>query len=355
MSGTSLDGIDAALLDFANGALNVVATHYEPYPADLRASLLAMHTPAANELHQANLLASELSLRYAQAVTQLLRKSGHTAADIRAIGCHGQTIRHRPELGYTIQLCNGALLAESSAITVVNDFRSRDIAAGGQGAPLVPAFHHQVLRHPALHRVIVNIGGISNLTDLAPRQGTRGFDCGPGNLLMDSWISRHSGQNYDRNGEWAAGGRIIQPLLQAMLSEPYFAALPPKSCGRDLFNMQWLTEKLSGDENAADVQATLLALTSQTISDAILQYCKGAEEVYLCGGGARNLALFARLQALLPHCKVQLTDQLGIDADWLEAVAFAWLARQTLHGQTANLPEVTGAAHPCILGAIYQA
>ena len=359
MSGTSLDGIDTVLLELADGAFNLpvrlLATHYQPFPQQLKDSLLALHHPASNELHQAQLISNELSRLYAAATASLLKQAGITPDQVRAIGCHGQTIRHRPEHGYTIQLGNAALLAELSGITVVSDFRSRDIAAGGQGAPLVPAFHDQALRHPSIHRVIVNIGGISNLTDLPPGRPTTGFDCGPGNLLMDAWITQHRGEPYDKNGAWAASGKIIPALLQTLLTEPFLHATPPKSSGRDLFHMTWLSSKLRGDEVPADVQATLLALTSHAIADAIHDFCTGAQEIYLCGGGAHNEALVQHLSASLPDCRIQDTDALGMSADWLEAMAFAWLAQQTMCAQSANLPAVTGAAHPCILGAIYQA
>lgn len=354
MSGTSLDGIDTALVDFSNGQTRLIGTHYQAYDPALKNSLLALHDPAANELHQAQLIGNELAQLYATATAALLQKSNITPNHVRAIGCHGQTIRHRPEHGYTLQLGNAALLAESSGITVVSDFRSRDIAAGGQGAPLVPAFHDRVLRHPTTHRVIVNIGGISNLTNLQPGQPTTGFDCGPGNLLMDAWIAQHSGDAYDKNGAWAASGHSIPALLQTLLNEPFLHASPPKSSGRDLFNMDWLNSKLRGTEASADVQATLLMLSACSIADAIMRFCSGAKEIYLCGGGAHNKALVQQLQAFFPSCRIQSTDVLGLAADWLEAIAFAWLAQQTMHGQCANLPAVTGARHSCILGAIYQ-
>ncbi len=355
MSGTSLDGIDVALLDFSGRAPKLIATHYEPYQEALRQSLLALHTPAGDELQRASLIANTLATLYADAVSKLLEKSDASPAEIRAIGCHGQTIRHRPEHGYTIQLGNGAMLAEISGITTINDFRSRDIAAGGQGAPLVPAFHQQLLRHPETHRVIVNIGGISNLTDLAPGKPACGFDCGPGNLLMDAWMQHHTGQTYDKNGALAASGAVLKSLLENLLQESYFSMPPPKSCGRDLFNLHWLSSKLKGNESVADVQATLLELTCTCIATSIIRHCEGAQEIYLCGGGAHNAALISRLQAMLPEALIRLTDDLGINADWLEAIAFAWLAKQTLDRHPANLPEVTGARHPCILGAIHQA
>lgn len=355
MSGTSLDGIDTALLDLSATTPKLLATHYQAYPASLQETLLALHHPAINEIHLAQLAAIELARRYASATQKLLLAANINAYEVRAIGCHGQTIRHHPEDGYTLQLGNAALLAELSGIAVVSDFRSRDIAAGGQGAPLVPAFHDKMLRHPDIHRVIVNIGGISNLTDLRPGQATSGFDCGPGNLLMDAWIKQHLGLSYDKDGGWAASGTVIPALLEKLLAEDYLQASPPKSCGRDLFNIRWLNQKLRGNEAPADVQATLLALTSHAVSASIGQYCPGAKEIYLCGGGAHNRALVTHLKLSLPDCQIQLTDKLGIEADWLEAIAFAWLAQQTLHGHSANLPEATGARHPCILGAIYQA
>lgn len=355
MSGTSLDGVDTVLVDLSNTNPKLLASHYQVYPPPLKEALLALHYPAVNELHQAQLIANQLAGDYAAATLALLQNANVSADKIRAIGCHGQTIRHRPELGYTIQLGNAALLAELTKIDVVSDFRSRDIAAKGQGAPLVPAFHERVLRHPHIHRVIVNVGGISNLTDLAPNHPSNGFDCGPGNLLMDAWIHEHQGIAYDKDGFWAASGKIIPALLHRLLSEPFFNALPPKSSGRDLFNLHWLKARLSGNEAPEDVQATLLALTTHSIVDSIQHHCQGAQEIYVCGGGAHNQALLHNLKSALPHCRIQLTDDLGINADWLEAIAFAWLAQQALQGKCANLPEATGASHPCILGAIYQA
>jgi anhydro-N-acetylmuramic acid kinase len=355
MSGTSLDGIDAALVAFSDGAPEMRATHYRPYGAELKEALLALHQPSHDELHQALLLGNALAREYAAAVAALLETAGVAAADIAAIGCHGQTLRHRPEHGYSLQIGNHALLAELSGIAVVGDFRSADIAAGGHGAPLVPAFHDMTLRDPARHRVIVNVGGIANLTNLPPGAPTSGFDCGPGNMLMDAWVAAHRSEPYDHDGAWAASGRVIPALLEAMLAEPYFAAAPPKSCGRDLFNWEWLRRHLPGDEAPVDVQATLLALTATSIAGAITRFCPGAEEIYLCGGGAHNAALRGKLGEALPGCRIALTDALGVDADWMEAIAFAWLARQALHGEPANLPRVTGARHPCILGAIHPA
>ncbi len=355
MSGTSLDGIDAVLVDLSQASPRLVSSHYQPYAEPLKAALLALHQVSHNELHQSQLIANRLAHEYADATRILLRNVGVAAGSVQAIGCHGQTVRHRPEHGYSIQLNNAALLAELTGIHVVSDFRNRDIAAGGQGAPLVPAFHDKVLRHPGIHRVILNIGGISNLTDLAPGKTTIGFDSGPGNLLMDAWIAKHHGVSYDKDGAWAASGKIIPALLQRLSAEPYFAAEPPKSTGRDLFNLAWLESHLNGEEAPADVQATLLALTGDSIAAAVQRFCTGTREIYLCGGGAHNATLVSHLQRALPQCRIQKTEILGIAADWMEAIAFAWLAQQALHLHPANLPAVTGARHPCVLGAIYPA
>lgn len=355
MSGTSLDGVDAVLVDLGQTRPELIGRHYLPFDEALKSELLALHHPSHNELHRNQLVANRLASLYAQSVTELLAQTGMPAAQIAAIGCHGQTIRHCPEHGYTLQIGNSALLAELSGIRVVSDFRSRDIAAGGQGAPLVPAFHDKVLRHHAIHRVVVNIGGISNLTDLPPGAPTSGFDCGPGGLLMDAWCMQHLGNPYDTDGAWAASGEVIPAVLERMLDEPFFALPPPKSSGRDLFNMKWLHASLKGDEAAADVQATLLELTCQGIARAIREHCRGAQEIYLCGGGAHNSALRKRLAALLPKCTIAATDSLDVNGDFLEAIAFAWLAQQTLQDKPANLPAVTGARHPCVLGAIYPA
>lgn len=355
MSGTSLDGIDAALVDLSQASPHLVCSHYQPYAQPLKEALLALHQVSHNELHQAQLIANRLAREYADATQILLKKADVPAQQVQAIGCHGQTVRHRPEHGYTIQLNNAALLAELTGIHVVSDFRSRDIAAGGQGAPLVPAFHDHVLRHPEIHRVILNIGGIANLTDLLPGKNTTGFDSGPGNLLLDAWIAKHQDKPLDKDGAWAASGKVITDLLQRLLAEHYFTLPPPKSTGRDLFNITWLEGHLSGNEVPADVQATLLALTGDSIAAAIQRFCSGTQEIYLCGGGAHNTALVAHLQNALPRCRIQKTEVLGIAADWMEAIAFAWLAQQALHLHPANLPEVTGAKHPCVLGAIYPA
>lgn len=356
MSGTSLDGVDAALVTFSDtGSIRLSGHRYLPFSDELRQQLLEINASGSDELHRGASLANLLAERYARVVLELLDRHALSCAEICAIGSHGQTVRHRPDLGYTIQLGNSALLAELTGITVISDFRSRDIAAGGQGAPLVPAFHRAVFAHPAIHRVIVNVGGISNLTDLPAHGHVSGFDCGPGNLLMDAWINRHTGEHYDRDGTWASSGRVIPALLQALLAHPYLPLPPPKSTGRDTFHMPWLDSLLHAEFSAVDVQATLLEFSAQCIADAIMANCVNATEIYLCGGGARNAALRTRLQALLPTRTVALSSALGFEVDQVEAAAFAWLAHQTLAHQPGNLAAVTGASGPRILGAIYPA
>jgi anhydro-N-acetylmuramic acid kinase len=354
MSGTSLDGVDAVVVDFAAGLPKTLATFWLPYPASIRQQALQLQAGQFNEIHSAALLANELARCYAEAVREVIARAGMEAPQIAAIGCHGQTIRHQPASGYSIQLNNPALLAELAGITVVADFRSRDIAAGGNGAPLVPAFHAAVFGDPAHERVILNVGGIANLTVLTPGTPVRGFDCGPGNLLMDAWIERHKQLRYDDGGAWATRGQPLPELLQELLAETFFSRSPPKSCGRDEFNSPWLERQLVGGEKPEDVQATLLELTALSATQAIRRWGGGASELFVCGGGARNLALMSRLQHHLPHCRVASTDALGQPADWVEAVAFAWLAWRTLHGETGSLADVTGASGPRILGAIYQ-
>jgi anhydro-N-acetylmuramic acid kinase len=354
MSGTSLDGVDAVLLDFSNGGHRIIGEAFLPFEDSLRARLLAIHKAQSDEIHKAAVLGNELAQIYAQAVHKLLSKTRVNSTGVLAIGCHGQTIRHRPDAGYTIQLGNGALLAELTRNIVVCDFRSRDIAAGGEGAPLVPAFHQAMFGHSSIHRVIVNIGGIANITDLGPGV-VQGFDTGPGNMLMDAWIQLRLGKPFDQDGAWARGGRCMDELLQALLAHEYFSRNPPKSTGRELFNLAWLEKQLSGTENPRDVQATLLALTAVSIAHAVKSCCVGAKEVYVCGGGAANSALISQIAAALPGVQIASTAKLGIDPDWVEACAFAWLARQALLLHPGNIPSVTGAAGPRILGAIYPA
>lgn len=357
MSGTSLDGVDAVLVAIDGQRSECLADHHLTFDAALRAEALALHERGQNELHRAALLGNRLARAYADAVAGLLQKvsRGGTPPAIRAIGCHGQTLRHAPHEGYTLQLNNPALLAELTGITVVADFRSRDIAAGGQGAPLVPACHDAQFRSPDTHRIIVNIGGIANLTDLAPGRDTTGFDSGPGNMLMDAWTQRHRGQAYDADGTWAATGKPLPDLLDRLLQHPFLALPPPKSCGREEFNLTWLDTQLAGGERAEDVQATLAEFTARSLVDAAQRHCGTPEEAYVCGGGARNATLMRLLAERGLARRVATTDFLGLPAEHVEATAFAWLARRTLHNEPGNLPAVTGAKGPRVLGAIYPA
>ena len=347
MSGTSLDGVDAVLLD-ASGAPRVLASVHHPFDEALRRELLALNTAGENEVDRCARLGNELAKRYAAAVADLLHGCGKAVSEVRAIGCHGQTVRHRPDRGYTLQIGNAALLAELAGIAVVADFRSRDVAAGGQGAPLAPAFHATLFRHRSENRVVVNLGGIANVTRL-PIEGTIvGFDCGPASCLLDLWAARHLGKAYDEGGEWAAGGSVQPALLGRLLDEPFLGAPPPKSTGRDLFNQDWLTARLRG-EAPRDVQATLLEFTARCVADA----CRGASRVIVCGGGTGNGALMRRLAELLAPAVVESSAAHGLDPSLVEAAAFAWLAERSISGAPGNLAEVTGARGPRVLGAIY--
>jgi len=357
MSGTSVDGVDAVLADLSASPRSVAAAHLA-FPDALRRELTALQSSTEDEIHRAALAADALMDCCAGAVAAVLRQAGIARPEVVAIGVHGQTIRHRPELGYTTQLANPARLAEATGITVVADFRSRDVAAGGQGAPLVPGLHAALFTAHDRHRVVVNLGGIANVTDLPPPGPVRGFDTGPGNTLLDAWCERHIGEPFDRDGAWAATGRLDPKLLAALKADPYFARPPPKSTGRDHFHLPWLEGHLALLRPAlqpADVQRTLLALTAQTIAEAIAAHCGGATEVLLCGGGAYSAALRSELEAALAPRTVATTATLGIPVGEVEALAFAWLARETLAGRPSSLPEVTGARGTRILGAIYPA
>ncbi|WP_295998642.1 anhydro-N-acetylmuramic acid kinase [Rugamonas sp.] len=357
MSGTSLDGVDGALADFDGGAITTAAAAYIPFPAALRAELMALQAAGPNEIEREALAANGLAAVYAQCVAALLAESGHSADQIRAVAVHGQTIRHRPELGFTRQTNNPALLAELCGIDVIADFRSRDIAAGGQGAPLVPAFHQALFGQAGQPRVVANIGGIANISVLDGEGGVIGFDTGPGNVLMDAWIGRHQGKEYDEDGAWAAGGREIPALLNALLTEPYFALPAPKSTGRDLFHEQWLDSKLAPHvhDDPADIQFTLTKLTALTLADAIHGCAPRAGAVYICGGGAYNGTLLRELTvALGGKVKVESTSALGVAPNRVEALAFAWLGYRYMERLAGNLPAVTGATGPRVLGALYS-
>lgn len=356
MSGTSLDGVDAIVADFAPASgrfcelLGAAALAFEPA---LRDELGALQRSGADELARAARAANALADAYAAAIAAAAKAAGVNAADLVSAGVHGQTVRHRPDQGWTLQLNNPARVAERAGVTVVADFRSRDIAAGGEGAPLVPAFHAARFGG-GIHRVVVNIGGIANLTDLPPGGTVRGFDTGPGNMLLDAWHGRHRGGGYDVDGAWARSGRVDNALLAVLVAEPYFARRPPKSTGRDLFDARWLDVALAARNLApADVQATLVALTARTIADAIRRECAAAAEVLVCGGGAKNPALMEALAVELAPRAVTTTAAHGVAVEHVEALAFAWLARETLAGRPGNLPAVTGARGPRILGAIY--
>lgn len=361
MSGTSLDGIDGVLANFA--APRMVMTHHAsaPFAPALRAELMALNTPGDNELHRAALAGNALSRAYANVVHTLLQHSALPASAVRAIGAHGQTVRHRPQefdgTGYTLQLLNPALLAELTGISVVADFRSRDVAAGGQGAPLVPAFHHGVFGRPNETVLVLNIGGISNLSVLAADGAVLGFDCGPGNALMDHWSQLHTGQPFDAGGAWAAQGTVLPDLLASLLQEPFLRKPPPKSTGRDLFNPLWLSRHLERFESASpvDIQATLTELTASACAASASSYQNRSKLLAVCGGGAFNHHLMRRLQAACPALEVVATDALGLPTLQVEAAAFAWLARQTVRNAPGNLPRVTGAAGLRVLGAIHPA
>ncbi len=362
MSGTSLDGVDGVLVDFSTAPGKVLGHHFVAMPEVLRAEFLALNSPGGtDEIHRAALAANSLARIYAQVVTHLLHMFPQAAGRIQAIGAHGQTIRHRPGefdgTGYTLQINQPALLAELTGIPVVADFRSRDVAAGGQGAPLVPPFHRAWFGRAQGARAVLNIGGIANLTIWDGDSGLIGFDCGPGNVLMDAWVHRHHGSSYDENGAWAASGHVNAALLATLLGEPFFGLKPPKSTGRDLFHLRWLDRALLAhtDISACDIQATLLELTSRCCVQALAQGPKPVFQLVVCGGGALNTRLMTRLQEMAGTCEVVSSGQLGLPPLQVEATAFAWLARQTLRGETSSFPSVTGAKGARILGAIYPA
>lgn len=355
MSGTSLDGADAALVDFSSAAPRTLAFASVAFAPELRGKVLALCAPGKDGMDLAGEASSELAEVYAKVVAEAIAAGGKASAEIVAIGCHGQTVRHRPERGFTVQLNDPARLAERTAIDVVADFRRRDMAAGGQGAPLAPAFHEAVFRAAGRSRAVVNIGGISNITYLPASGPTAGFDCGPGNVLLDGWTQRNLGKAYDEDGRWAASGSSHPALLARLMSEPFLEQSPPKSTGRELFGMAWLDERLGDNCRPADVQATLADFTAQSIVDAIARFCPGTAEIFLAGGGARNSTLVSRIRVLANPRRVALTDELGVPTGHVEAVAFAWLAMKCVRREPIDLSGVTGARGPRVLGAIYPA
>jgi anhydro-N-acetylmuramic acid kinase len=355
MSGTSLDGADAALVDFSSGSPRTLAFATVAFSDALRDNVMALSEPGSDSLELAGRVSTELADLYARAVEAVLAGGGVERNAITAIGCHGQTVRHRPDLGFTIQLNDPARVAERTGIDVVADFRRRDMAAGGQGAPLVPAFHEAVFRDPARSRAVVNIGGISNVTWLPPGRKTVGFDCGPGNVLLDGWARRHLGAHYDEDGRWASRGRTDPQLLQRLLAEPFLDSPPPKSTGRELFRLAWLEARLTANYDPADVQSTLTDFTAHAIVDSIERFCATADEIYLSGGGARNGALVSRIGGLARGRPVDTTDALGVPTGHVESMAFAWLAMKCVRREPVDLTAATGARAPRVLGAIYAA
>lgn len=365
MSGTSLDGVDAVLTDLAaidRGTVRVLAHTHRPFEPAFAEQLLALNASGSNELHRAALAANALARAYARGVSALLDASGVAPAAIVAIGAHGQTVRHCPRefdaTGYTLQLNSPALLAELTGIDVIADFRSRDVAAGGQGAPLVPAFHRAAFGRPGSTVAVLNLGGIGNLTVLHADGSTAGFDCGPANALLDHWSLTHTGHAFDEGGAWAASGAVIEPLLTAMLAEPYFESPPPKSTGRDLFCPEWLARHslpFAPTARARDVQSTLAELTATVCANDVRRHAAHAQTLLVCGGGALNRDLMQRLGRLLPQMRIESTDAQGLPATQVEACAFAWLARAFTRRDCANLVSVTGAAGPRVLGALYPA
>ncbi len=361
MSGTSLDGVDGVLVDFSAPHLVVLAYVNAPLSSMLTRELLDLNGSGSDELHRAALAANALARIYAKVVADLLARSGNSKADVTAIGAHGQTVRHRPQAidgtGYTLQLNNPALLAELTGIDVIADFRSRDVAAGGQGAPLVPVFHQFFFGSPGETVGVLNIGGISNLTVIGPHAAddVMGFDCGPGNALMDAWCQQHLGTAFDADGAWAASGQIHDGLMASLLTEPYFDQPAPKSTGRDLFNSTWLARKLENLESISpvDVQATLTELTARACAESVNRYVVGSKNLIVCGGGAFNRHLMHRLQVHLPLLQVTSSQGHGLPPLQVEACAFAWLARKTILREKLNLQKVTGARGARVLGAIY--
>ena len=358
MSGTSLDGVDVVLAAIDDRMVAQQASLSWPIPVSLKEAILAICQGQQLTLSQLGQLDSRLGKLFADAVMALLKQENLRSQEIVAIGCHGQTVWHEPlgDAPHTLQIGDNNQIVARTGITVVGDFRRRDIALGGQGAPLVPAFHQALLAHPVERRMVLNIGGIANLSLLFPGQPVRGYDTGPGNMLMDAWIWRQKGQPYDKDARWARAGNVIRPLLQQMLSDPWFARPAPKSTGREYFNYGWLERQLAHFPglSGSDVQATLAELTAVSIAEQVL-LSGGCERLLVCGGGGRNPLVMARLASLLPGIEVGTTDEAGISGDDMEALAFAWLAWRTIAGLPGNLPSVTGAAQPSVLGAIFPA
>jgi len=366
MSGTSMDGIDAALVEFEQHHIKLRASHSQPIPPELRYKLQLLSLDAAEaSIDMLGEADTELGQLFATATLQLLHSADTAPSAVTAIGCHGQTIRHRPDLEhrFSLQIGDASQITHLTGITTVNDFRRRDIAAGGEGAPLAPAFHQQVFSSPQESRAVLNIGGICNLTYLpattnnATSNACSGFDCGPGNALMDAWIQQHKQQAYDQGGQWAASSTADPALLAQLMSDPFLQQPPPKSTGKEHYHLDWLKQKLVNHAglSAAQVQATLCRFTSESVAMAVKQYLPSIKRLIVCGGGVHNGHLFNHLQRCLPDIQIESSEQHGVHPDWVEAMAFAWLARQTLQGLPGNLPAVTGADRPLVLGSITPA
>ncbi len=363
MSGTSVDGIDAVVIaigpeDKPASKFGLLATHIEAFPKGMADRIRGVMNPGNDGVDAVGALDIELGALFAQVALTVTAKAGLRPQDIRAIGSHGQTVRHRPggPQPFTLQLGDPSVIAERSGITTVADFRARDIAAGGQGAPLVPAFHRWLFQSPTRSRAIINIGGIANVTHIPSSGPVTGFDTGPGNTLIDQWVSRHLGKDYDDGGKWAVSGKVSVTLLQRLLADAYFARAHPKSTGREHFNMTWLETALSGlvpTLGPQDVQATLVELTARTISDGLGRITDRTDEIYICGGGSHNTALMNSLIRHISDVPIQTTEALELHPDWVEACAFAWLAHRRLEGMPGNVPNVTGATHVAVLGGIY--
>lgn len=351
ISGTSADGIDAALVDFGDPEPKLVATFFQEYTPEIREEVFALCKPGADEINRMGELDVKLGKAFATATNSLLKKEGLSANTIKAIGSHGQTVRHYPGRQFTLQIGDPNVIAAETGIMTIADFRRRDIALGGQGAPLVPAFHQAVFSSKNSDRVVANIGGIANVTLLPTNGEVSGFDTGPGNGLLDAWIQKHLQKNYDKNGAWAAQGKINQGLLDTLMNDPYFKLPAPKSTGREYFNLEWLNHFLKDAIEPTDIQTTLVELTAKTLVDVIPQT---TEELLICGGGAHNEFLMSRIRANAKNILVDSTEKLGVHPDWVEAMAFAWLAKQTLEGKPGNVPKVTGARNATILGAIFS-
>jgi anhydro-N-acetylmuramic acid kinase len=358
MSGTSMDGIDAVVASFDDTGINIVATHERPYPETLRYALLkAVATPVDQPLDNVGSLDRQVGECFRDAALEVLEQSGIAAEEIRAIGSHGQTVRHQPDAvtPYTLQIGNPDLVAAGTGITTVADFRSADIAAGGQGAPLVPPFHQWLFGSADTDRVILNIGGIANITAIkSDGSPVIGFDTGPGNTLLDRWVQKHRKEPFDRNGDWAATGACANGLLEQLMSFGYFDLPPPKSTGLEDFNLDWLQQYQLASYRPVDVQATLSELTAKSVSDAIGRYVPETTELFVCGGGAHNEDILSRLRRRLPDTTIDTTAVIGLHPDWVEAAAFAWLAMRTINKQTGNLPSVTGARRKVVLGTIHS-